>query len=107
MVQSALGGVARELEVELRPDASLPERIAALVAQSPDWMKRTLNHGVRGDFAVVATHYEIDFETVACMGFVDTYDSGEIEEIMMRTRPPADQLAARFEEGALPRRGGS
>lgn len=103
--QTTLAGAAHKLEIELCSNASLSERVTALMVQGGEWMKRTLRHGGRGAFAILAAQYEIDFDTVGHVDFVDTFEHDEIQEILTRTHLPANQLAALFEEGALPRGG--
>lgn len=102
---TAVGLAAQQLQVHAQPEAPLVERLGTVFTAGHEWIKRGVHVGVRSSFAVLATHYrDIDFPLVST-GFVPGYTAEELAEIRTNTEAPADDLAAQFEEEALPDEG--
>lgn len=102
-LQVIIGRADRELEAELRPNATLAEQLGILMTVGHEWIRRALRFGVRTAFSVFAAHYQdLSFEAVSA-GFVPGYTEEELEEIRAGTYPPADALVERHKEEVLPK----
>jgi hypothetical protein len=100
----AVASAAQDLGAELRPGATPAEQVGALAAAGRDLGRRGVRFGVRTAFSVLATHYQgVDFPAVSS-GFVEGYTDDELAAIRAEAYPPADDLAAKYEEEALPKK---
>lgn len=101
----AIGTAAQRYQAQVPPEAPLSEQLGSVLTASREWIPRAVHFSVHTAFSIFVTHYEdVDFPVVST-GFVLGYSEEKLAQIRAATGPPADVLAVRYEEEALPKEG--
>jgi hypothetical protein len=87
------------------PSGSSPQsRLRALGGHVRSRLRGALHHGVRGAFAVLASHYDVDLERVSegyCLPDEDEAALAEVQRLDAAVAGPSVVLASSFEEEIL------
>ena len=96
-LRAMLGRAAQELQVPVRPGASMALQVGHLMSSGREWVRRGVRFGMRTVFAVLGMHFmEMDYE-VPSLGYLNDTPE-EMARIRTDSKPHADVLAAKYEE---------